>query len=208
VSREGGIAATVANEDRAAWSVAVSLYGQLARRRAEVVDHGARLALATAAGDHDIVQKLLKGTKLGDRSFKVHLDGYDLGSLFRGESKSPRRDFIYWTDDGNVAAFRYDNWKITFLEQKAEGLRVWQEPFDVLRAPLLTNLRMDPFERARQEDAMGYQRWYMERMFAIAPATAFVARWLESFKEFPPRQKPGSFNLDRVMEAVTASPAN
>jgi arylsulfatase len=95
------------------------------------------------------------------------------------------------------------------IASRREGLRVWQEPFEVLRAPLLTNLRMDPFERARHEDAMGYQRWYMERMFGIAPATAFVARCLESFKEFPPRQKPGSFNLERVMEAVTAgSPAN
>jgi len=99
---------------------------------------------------------------------------------------------------------RYNNWKITFLEQKAEGLRVWQEPFDELRAPLLTNLRMDPFERARQEDAMGYQRWYLEHMFAMAPASAYVAQWLQSFQDFPPRQKPGSFNLSRVMEAVTA----
>jgi hypothetical protein len=81
---------------------------------------------------------------------------------------------------------------------------VWQKPFTELRAPKLTNLRMDPFERAEAENAMGYQRWYMERMFAIAPAGAYVGRWLQSFREFPPRQKPGSFNLDRVMEAVTA----
>jgi hypothetical protein len=83
-------------------------------------------------------------------------------------------------------------------------MKVWQEPFDELRAPILTNLRMDPFERARQEDAMGYQRWWIEHMFAIAPASAYVGQWLQSFKEFPPRQKPGSFNLSRVMEAVTA----
>jgi arylsulfatase len=80
---------------------------------------------------------------------------------------------------------------------------VWQQPFVELRAPLLTNLRMDPFERARDEDAMGYQRWYLDRMFMIAPAGAYVGRWLQSFREFPPRQKPGSFNLERVMEAVT-----
>ena len=98
----------------------------------------------------------------------------------------------------------YENWKVTFLEQKAEGMKVSQEPFDELRAPILTNLRMDPFERARQEDAMGYQRWWIEHMFAIAPASAYVGQWLQSFKEFPPRQKPGSFNLSRVMEAVTA----
>ena len=107
-----------------------------------------------------------------------------------------------------MAAIRYGNWKVTFLEQKAEGLRVWQDAFNVLRAPLLTNLRMDPFERAEEEHAMGYQRWYMERMFLIAPAGAYVAKWLQSFKEFPPRQKPGSFNLDRVMESVMNASQN
>jgi arylsulfatase len=162
--------------------------------------------LVTAAGGRNFKEDLKKGATVGGQTFKVHLDGYDLGPAFRGEAKEwPRRDFIYWTDDGQVAALRYDNWKITFLEQKAEGLRVWQEPFTPLRAPVLTNLRMDPFERARQEDAMGYQRWYMERMFLIAPAGAFVGQWLQSFKDFPPRQKPGSFNLDRVMETVMSS---
>jgi arylsulfatase len=107
-----------------------------------------------------------------------------------------------------VAALRYENWKVTFLKQEAEGLKVWQQPFTPLRAPTLTNLRMDPFERAEHENAMGYQRWYMEHMFAIAPAGAYVGKWLQSFKEFPPRQKPGSFNLDRVMEAVTKPQQN
>jgi arylsulfatase A-like enzyme len=91
-----------------------------------------------------------------------------------GRGAWPRKEFIYWTDDGSVAALRYDNWKVTFLKQEAEGLKVWQEPFTPLRAPLLTNLRMDPFERAEEENAMGYQRWYMERMFMIAPAGAYV----------------------------------
>ena len=161
--------------------------------------------LLAAAGDPNVKADLLKGRTIGDRTYKVHLDGYDLGPALRGDAGAvwPRHDFIYWTDDGSVAALRYDNWKVTFLEQKAEGLRVWQEPFTELRAPLLTNLRMDPFERAEHENAMGYQRWYMERMFAIAPAGAHVATWLQSFREFPPRQKPGSFNLERVMEAVS-----
>jgi hypothetical protein len=101
-----------------------------------------------------------------------------------------------------VAALRYNNWKVTFLKQNAEGLRVWQQPFEQLRAPMLTNLRMDPFERAEYE-GMGYNTWYLEHMFAIAPAGDYVGQWLQSFREFPPRQKPGSFNLDRVMEAVT-----
>jgi arylsulfatase len=161
--------------------------------------------LVAAAGDKTAKEDLKKGRSIGGTTYKVHLDGYDLGPALRGEAAWPRRDFIYWTDDGSVAALRYDNWKITFLKQEAEGLKVWQQPFTVLRAPTIANLRMDPFERAEHENAMGFQRWYLERMFLIAPAGAFVGQWLQSFKEFPPRQKPGSFNLDRVMEAVTSS---
>jgi arylsulfatase A-like enzyme len=159
--------------------------------------------LLAAAGDGSVKEALLQGRTVGGRTYKVHLDGYDLLPALKGQAAWPRREFIYWTDDGSVAALRYDNWKITFLKQEALGLKVWQEPFMPLRAPTLTNLRMDPFERAEEENAMGYQRWYMERMFTIAPAGNYVGEWLQSFKEFPPRQKPGSFNLDRVMEAVT-----
>jgi arylsulfatase len=158
-----------------------------------------------AAGQPDIKEQLLAGgVQAIGREYKVHLDGYDLGPALRGEAEWPRNEFIYWTDDGSVAALRYDNWKITFLRQDAEGYRVWTTPFEELRAPSITNLRMDPFERAEAEDSMGYQRWWMERMFLIAPAGAYVAEWLQSFQEFPPRQKPGSFNLDRVMEKVMA----
>lgn len=159
--------------------------------------------LLAACGDANVKNDLLKGRTVGNRNYKVHLDGYNLMPALKGEAEWPRKEFIYWTDDGSVAALRYDNWKVTFLKQEAEGLQVWQKPFTALRAPELTNLRMDPFERAQQENAMGYQRWYMDRMFAIAPAGAYVGQWLQSFREFPPRQKPGSFNLDRVMEAVS-----
>jgi arylsulfatase len=162
--------------------------------------------LLAAAGDANVGADLLKGRKIGNMAYKVHLDGYDLGPALRGEGAAwPRKEFIYWTDDGSVAALRYENWKITFLEQQAEGLKVWQEPFVQLRAPKITNLRMDPFERAEEENAIGYQRWYLDRMYMIAPAGAYVGKWLQSFKEFPPRQKPGSFNLDRVMESVMSS---
>ncbi len=164
--------------------------------------------LLAAAGDTTVKEDLLKGRTIDGKSYKVHLDGYNLLPALKGEAAWPRHEFIYWTDDGSVAALRYDDWKITFLKQEAEGLKVWQQPFTALRAPLITNLRMDPFERAEAEDAMGFQRWYMEHMFVIAPAGAYVSRWLQSFREFPPRQKPGSFNLDRVMEAVTANPGN
>jgi arylsulfatase len=162
--------------------------------------------VVTAAGDRTAKEDLLKGRTIGDRTFKVHLDGYDLGPALRGEAAWPRKEFIYWTDDGSVAALRYDNWKVTFLRQDALGLKVWQEPFVTLRAPMITNLRMDPFERAEEENAMGFQQWYTDRMFLIAPAGAYVGRWLQSFREFPPRQKPGSFNLENVMEAVTNVP--
>jgi arylsulfatase len=161
--------------------------------------------LLAAAGDVSAKEDLLKGRKIAGTTYKVHLDGYNLMPALKGEGAWPRKDFIYWTDDGQVAALRYENWKITFLRQNAHGMHVWQEPFEVLRAPMVVNLRMDPFELAA-DIGMDYQRWYLEHMFAIAPAAAYVGKWLQSFREFPPRQKPGSFNLERVMEAVTASP--
>jgi arylsulfatase A-like enzyme len=158
--------------------------------------------LLAAAGDATVKQDLLKGRTIGGMNYKVHLDGYDLGPALRGQAAWPRHEFIYWTDDGSVAALRYDQWKITFLRQNAHGLHVWIEPFEVLRAPMLGNLRADPFERAEYE-GYGYNQWFAEHMFLFAPAGAYVGQWLQSFREFPPRQKPGSFNLDRVMEAVT-----
>lgn len=158
--------------------------------------------LLAAAGDTTAKDDLFKGRKIGENTYKVHLDGYNLMPAFKGESPWPRQDFIYWTDDGSVAAVRYGNWKATFLRQNAHGLHVWIEPFEKLRAPILCNLRTDPFERAEYE-GFGYNQWYADRMFMIAPAAGFVGQWLQSFKEFPPRQKPGSFNLDQVMEMVT-----
>jgi arylsulfatase len=162
--------------------------------------------LMAAVGDSTLKEDLLKGKKVGNTTFKVHLDGYNLLPYLKGETAWPRHEFIYWTDDGSVAALRYNNWKITFLRQNAKGLFVWLHPFEELRAPILGNLRMDPFELAVDE-GMDYQRWYAERMFAFAPAAGYVAQWLQSFREFPPRQKPGTFNLDRVMESVTAAAA-
>jgi arylsulfatase A-like enzyme len=160
--------------------------------------------LLAAAGEPDVKEKLLKGHKAIGRDYKVHLDGYDLGPALKSGTALPRKEFIYWTDDGSVAAVRYNNWKLSFLKQPAHGFHVWLHPFEELRAPIICNLRMDPFELA-QDIGMDYQRWWAEHMFALAPAAAFVARWLQSFREFPPRQKPGSFSLDRVMEAVTKS---
>ncbi|MFZ5876592.1 MAG: arylsulfatase [Nitrospirota bacterium] len=162
--------------------------------------------LLAAAGDTTVKEELLKGRKVGEVTYKVHIDGYNLLPALKGEGPWPRKEFIYWTDDGSVAALRYGNWKATFLRQDAHGLAVWQEPFVKLRAPMLTNLRMDPFELAH-EIGMDYERWFAEHMFMIAPAAGYVGQWLQSFREFPPRQKPGSFNLDHVMEAVTGGSA-
>lgn len=158
--------------------------------------------LLAAAGDTTVKEDLVKGRKVGNTTYKVHIDGYNLLPALKGDGEWPRKEFIYWTDDGSVAALRYGPWKATFLRQNAHGLHVWMEPFEALRAPMLTNLRMDPFERAFEE-GMDYNRWFAEHMFLIAPAAGYVGNWLQSFKEFPPRQKPGSFNLDRVMEMVT-----
>jgi len=159
--------------------------------------------LVSAAGNPDAKDQLIKGATVGDRSYKVHIDGYNLMPAFKGEAAWPRREFIYWTDDGSVAALRYNDWKLTFLKQNAHGMNVWLQPFEELRAPMLNNLRMDPFELA-QDIGMDYDRWFIEHMFVIAPAVDYVAKWLQSLKEFPPRQKPGSFNLDRVMESMTS----
>ena len=158
--------------------------------------------LLAAVGDATVKADLLKGKKVGDMTYKVHLDGYNLLPFLKGEvATTPRREFIYWTDDGQVAALRYNNWKATFLRQDAHGIDVWRMPYTPLRAPMLSNLRMDPFELAWDE-SIGYDQWWVDHMFMFAPAGAIVGEWLQSFREFPPRQKPGSFNLDRVMEAI------
>jgi arylsulfatase len=160
--------------------------------------------LMAAAGDTTVKEDLVKGKRVGDTTFKVHIDGCNLLPALKGGGAWPRHEFFYWTDDGNVAALRYDNWKITFLKQNAHGLQVWQEPFMPLRAPLIANLRSDPFERGEYE-GMDYGRWFVDHAFVFGPAGFYVAQWLQSFREFPPRQKPGSFNLDRVMESITSA---
>jgi arylsulfatase len=169
----------------------------------EIAAHEDMLAtLLAAAGDPNVKEDLLKGKKVGEMTYKVHLDGYNLLPALKGEAEWPRNEFLYWTDDGNVAALRYNNWKVTFLRQNAHGMDVWQAPFEQLRMPMIGNLRSDPFERAVHE-GIGYPKWQFEHMFAIAPAASYIGQWLQSFREFPPRQEPGSFNLDRVMEAIS-----
>ena len=169
----------------------------------EIAAHEDMLStLLAAAGDTNVKEDLLKGRTVSNRDYKVHLDGYNLLPALKGEEEWPRKEFLYITDDGSVAAFRYNNWKITFLQQDAEGIDVWRNPYTQLRAPMIANLRMDPFEKAHEE-SIGYEQWWVDHMFMIAPSAAYVGQWLQSFKEFPPRQEPGSFSLDKVMDAIT-----
>ncbi len=154
--------------------------------------------LVAAAGEPDVTQKLLTGYQAGGKTFKVHLDGYDQRQLLAGTGPGKRQEYFYWTDDGNLAGLRYDRWKMVFLEQRAEGLNVWQDPLVPLRFPKLFDIKADPFERA-QHDAGEYDRWRVEHAFVLVPAQAYVARHLQTYVEFPPRQKPGSFSLDQVL---------
>jgi arylsulfatase len=165
----------------------------------DIVSHEDWVAtFVAAAGEPEVKQKLLTGYSAAGKSFKVHLDGYDQRELLAGRGPSKRREFFYWTDDGDLAALRYDRWKALFLEQPAEGFRVWQQPLTPLRVPYIFDLRADPFERAQRE-APEYTKWMVERVFLLVPAQAFVAEHLKTYAEFPPRQKPGSFSLDQVM---------
>jgi arylsulfatase len=160
-----------------------------------------------AAGDPDIVEKCRTGHTIGDRTYKVHLDGVDLLPAFReppAPHQWPRKLFPYWSDDGDFLALRYEEWKVVFQEQRAHGLAVWEDPFVELRAPHVFNIRSDPFERGTE--SLYYGLFKAEHLFIVVPAAALAAEWLSSFREFPPRMKPASFNLDKVMAQMTAQP--
>jgi arylsulfatase len=157
--------------------------------------------LLAAAGEPDIKAKLLAGHKAGSQTYKVHLDGYNLMPALKGQGEWPRHEFFYWNDGGSLVGLRYDRWKIVFQEQRAHGFDVWQDPLVILRTPKLFDLRADPFERADHE-ASGYIRWRAERAFAILPAVGYVGQHLATYKDFPPRQKAGTFGLDQVLQKL------
>jgi arylsulfatase len=165
---------------------------------------------AAAAGEPDLVNKVKQGYKIGSRTFKVHLDGYNLLPYLKGEVKEdPRKEFLYWSDDGDLAAIRVNEWKASFLEQNGKmstetPIGVWQSQFTHLRVPNLYNLRADPFERGTE--SINYADWQAHRVFVQVPIQAYVAQWLQSFKEFPIRQRPASFNLDEVMRKLQETP--
>ena len=160
--------------------------------------------LLAAAGVPDVKEQLLKGMKVGNKNFKVHLDGYNITDAFSGKTPSPRHEFFYFNDDGSLVGLRYNNWKVVFAEQRAHGFDVWQEPFVQLRLPKVFNLRSDPFEIGDHE-SMDYAHWRIDRVFLLVPAQQYIGGFLASFKEFPPSQKPGSFSLDKVLESLQQS---
>jgi len=157
--------------------------------------------LVAAAGEPKVTEKLLTGYQAAGKTFKVHIDGYDQRDLLAGTGPGKRKEYFYWTDDGNLAALRYERWKLLFMEQRAEGLDVWQDPLVTLRLPKIFDLRADPFEVA-QHDAGDYDKWRVQRTYLLVPAQAFVGQHLKTYAEFPPRQKAGSFSLDQVLEKL------
>jgi arylsulfatase len=159
--------------------------------------------LLAVAGDPDVREKLLRGYKVGDMTYKVHLDGFNLLPLLTGQvEKSPRVSFLYCNDDQQLTGLRYDNWKLVFLEQEAPGtLRVWAQPFTSLRVPKIYNLRTDPYERA-DITSNTYYDWLLDHAFLLVPAQAYVGGFLQTFKDYPQRQKAASFNLDDVMKKL------
>jgi arylsulfatase A-like enzyme len=154
-----------------------------------------------AAGEPDIVAKLEQGHQAGNKRFQVHIDGFNLLPFFSGQVKeNPRKAFFYWSDDGDLVALRYEQWKVVFMEQRATGLGVWREPFVSLRAPKVFNLRSDPFERGDVDASMFYDKWMVDRAFLLVPAQGMVGMFLKTFEKFPPRQKPASFSIDEALE--------
>ncbi len=173
----------------------------------EIIQHHDWLPTFLAvAGEPNIVEKLKKGYKAGDKTYKVHIDGYNLLPYLTGqEKKSPRQGLIYFSDDGDLMALRFDNWKVVFLEQRAKGtLEIWAEPFTTLRVPKLFNLRTDPYERA-DITSNTYYDWFLNHDYIALAATAVVTQFLETFKEFPPRQKAASFTIDQALEKMAAA---
>ncbi len=156
-----------------------------------------------AAGETDVKEKLLTGHDAIGRHYKVHLDGYNFLPFLTGETETaPRHEIFYFSDDGDLTALRYDDWKMIFMEQRAEAtLQAWIDPFIPLRVPMIYNLRRDPYERA-SITSNTYFDWMIDRVYLLVPAQTYVGQFLATFQEYPPRQKAASFSLDQVMEKL------
>jgi arylsulfatase len=173
----------------------------------DVVSHLDMLPTILAiAGDTQVKSELLAGDKVGDMTYKVHLDGDNLAPYLTGQvANSPRDSFFYINDDQQLVGLRYDNWKLVFLEQRAPGtLLVWANPFTNLRVPKIFNLRTDPYERA-DVTSNTYYDWLLDHAFLLVPAQDYVGQFLATFKDYPQRQKAASFNMDEVLAKLRES---
>jgi arylsulfatase len=160
---------------------------------------------AAIAGAPDIKDKLLKGVELNGRKYRNYIDGYNQLDYLSGKSKeSPRKEFIYVNDDGQIVAMRLGDWKAVFLENRGQAFGVWREPFTELRVPLLFHLRRDPFERA-QHNSNTYNDWFLDRVFVIVPMQQVAAKFLQTMAEYPPSQTPGSFNLEKIQKQIESA---
>jgi arylsulfatase A-like enzyme len=176
----------------------------------DIISHLDWMPTFTAmAGDPNLTDEMLKGMNVGKKKFKLHLDGYNFLPYLTGQTTtSPRKEFFYFSDDNDLVALRYNNYKQVFMEQRAQGtLQVWLEPFTPLRIPKLFNLRLDPYERA-DITSNTYYDWYVQHAFLIMPTTAIVGNFLQTFKEFPPRQKAASFTIDKAIEEMQKASAD
>ncbi len=155
------------------------------------------------AGEPDVKEKLLTGYQAEGKTYKVHLDGYNQLPLLTGETdESLRKEVFYFSDDGNLTALRYGDWKIIFMEQRVEEtFQIWAEPFVELRAPLIVNLRRDPYERGMRTSNTYYD-WWVDRVYLLVPAQAYVGNFLATFRDYPPRMKAASFSLDQVLDKL------
>jgi len=159
---------------------------------------------AAAAGSTDIKKQLADGTTLNGRQYRNYIDGHNqLDYLTAKADKSPRSEFFYVNDDGQIVAIRYSDWKVVFLENRGEAFGVWREPFTELRAPLLFNLRRDPFEKS-QHNSNTYNDWFLDRPFIVIPLQQLAGKFLMTMKEYPPSQTPGSFNLEKIQKQIEA----
>ena len=166
---------------------------------------------AAAAGKPDLKEDLLDGYEAIGRTYRQHLDGYDMDEYFSNADEystvdesieaSPRKEFIYVNDDGAVVAIRLGPWKAVFLENRADAFEIWREPFVELRVPLLFHLRRDPFEKS-QIDSNTYNDWFLSRPYVIVPMQQFAAKFFETLAEYPPSQTPGAFNLEKIQEQI------
>ncbi len=160
---------------------------------------------AAIGGAPDIKEKLRNGVTLNGRTYKNYIDGYNMVDYLTGKVKeSPRHEFMYVNDDGQIVAIRYDDWKAVFLENRGISFGVWREPFTELRVPLLFNLRRDPFEKA-QHNSNTYNDWFLDRVYILIPMQQFAGRFLMTMKEYPPSQTPGSFNLEKIQKMIESS---